>query len=74
MSTLGREARQTLKNAGITAKQWAIWNGQPDGKWYGDRCGCIDDRCIGYHHDENEECSCMDSVLYWYWKEQNPLR
>lgn len=25
----------------------------------GDRCGCPDDRCIGYHHYEDADCWCL---------------
>lgn len=31
--------------------------------WRGDTCGCTDDRCIGYHHDENQDCLCVERVL-----------
>lgn len=29
--------------------------------WTGDACGCVDDRCIGHHHDhsDREPCSCL---------------
>lgn len=71
MSKLNADARQTLKYAGISLAAWARFNGQPDGKWYGDACGCNDDRCIGYHHDEDEECGCLPALLEWYERE-NP--
>lgn len=30
------------------------------GRWWGDRCGCPDDRCMdGHHHDPHEECGCL---------------
>jgi hypothetical protein len=31
--------------------------------WTGDSCGCIDDRCIGHHHDKDAECGCLRVVL-----------
>lgn len=31
--------------------------------WTGDSCGCPDDRCIGHHHDEDEECGCLRVAL-----------
>lgn len=37
-----------------------------DGKWHGDSCGCPDDRCRGYHHDEHAECGCFEVVLREY--------
>lgn len=30
-----------------------------DGRFLGDSCGCIDDRCAGHHHREGEECRCL---------------
>lgn len=35
----------------------------PDGLWAGDKCGCQDDRCIGYHHDESDECGCLEPCI-----------
>ena len=31
--------------------------------WHGDRCGCPDDRCIGHHHENLYDCSCLRAVL-----------
>jgi hypothetical protein len=66
---LSAEARQTLKWHGITPKQWAKIQGQPDGQWYGDACGCNDDRCIGYHHGELDACGCLPALLEWHFRE-----
>jgi hypothetical protein len=41
----------------------ACW---PDGVWRGDRCGCTDDRCIGYHHDEDHRCGCLPVLVERY--------
>lgn len=38
----------------------------PDGRWRGDSCGCSDDRCIGYHHDADEDCGCLPVLLGEY--------
>lgn len=38
----------------------------PDGVWSGDDCGCTDDRCIGYHHDDLGDCGCLPVVLGEY--------
>jgi hypothetical protein len=38
----------------------------PDGKWLGDRCGCFDDRCIGYHHNDESDCTCFAVCLDEY--------
>lgn len=55
-------ALQTLRDAGISEAEWA---GRHFGgtEWRGDECGCTDDRCIGYHHDEYEECGCLPVLL-----------
>ncbi|TNC20901.1 helix-turn-helix domain-containing protein [Amycolatopsis alkalitolerans] len=60
---LNSEAREQLRAAGISQAQWARLNYFPDGKWYGDACGCPDDRCIGFHHDTNDECGCLPALL-----------
>lgn len=67
MSGLGREAREQIKASGITIAAY-IRDQKPDsGKdgrtWTGDSCGCFDDRCAGYHHDEDEECGCLRVLL-----------
>jgi hypothetical protein len=67
---LSAGARNLLSCYGITARQWAIIQGQPDGKWYGDACGCNDDRCIGYHHDKNDDCGCLPALLEWHFRDQ----
>lgn len=55
-------ARETLRDAGITATEWARrwW---VSGGWGGDACGCPDDRCIGHHHDAEDECGCLPALL-----------
>lgn len=65
MSRLNADAKQALANAGITQAAWAR-EYFTDGKWHGDKCGCSDDRCIGYHHDENEECGCLPALISGY--------
>ena len=63
MSTLNTDAKGTLRLAGITQAAWARAHGYADGRWHGDACGCPDDRCIGYHHDEGEECGCLQALI-----------
>lgn len=44
---------------GLSRKEYVDAYGH-GGKWFGDRCGCIDDRCAdGHHHDPHEECGCL---------------
>jgi hypothetical protein len=59
---LSKQARSTIKASGITiaayTRHWFA-----DGKWYGDRCGCPDDRCIGFHHADEGDCGCLPVTL-----------
>jgi hypothetical protein len=61
-SPLTPAALEVLTAAGFTALDWAVrhFDG-PD--WGGDVCGCTDDRCVGYHHGEDEECGCLPVLL-----------
>lgn len=65
MSALNAAAKAALRDAGISQADWArdAWS---DGKWHGDACGCTDDRCIGYHHYEHEECGCLPVLIDSY--------
>ena len=69
MTALTRQARETIKSdlrgltiAGYTRHFFG------DAKWLGDRCGCPDDRCIGYHHegDGESDCGCLPVCLDEY--------
>lgn len=65
--TLTRDARDTIKSSGITIAAYVRdqmpYSGQDGRTWRGDDCGCTDDRCIGYHHDEHEECGCLLALI-----------
>ena len=64
MPTLNHAARETLQLAGLTSRQWAQRHGYASAaEWRGDECGCPDDRCIGYHHDAEEECGCLPALI-----------
>jgi hypothetical protein len=78
MTTLTKQARETIKNtwvifeppvrfraATIAGYTRHYFGDQP---WGGDRCGCVDDRCIGFHHDETAECQCLPNWLDDYVK------
>lgn len=57
--------------AGVTIAGYVRWT-WPDGVWRGDRCGCTDDRCLGYHHDaDGEGCGCLPVLLGQYAAELN---
>ena len=64
MTRLNSTARATLRAHGLGPTAWAVAQGYADAaSWRGDVCGCSDDRCIGYHHDENEECGCLPATI-----------
>lgn len=63
MSTLNRTARETLGWAGLTPRAWIEQHFPGLGRWAGDECGCTDDRCAGYHHDDGEPCTCLATML-----------
>jgi len=70
---LDRDAREEIglwAGAGVTIAGYVRWS-WPDGVWRGDRCGCTDDRCIGYHHDANGGCGCLPVLLGQYAAEVN---
>jgi hypothetical protein len=66
MSALTLDARQTIRDAGLTKRAYIRslgWIGVPETIWRGDSCGCSDDRCVGFHHDANETCPCLPVLL-----------
>lgn len=62
MARLNAAAREQLRDAGVPLAAWARRHFL-EGTWHGDACGCPDDRCIGYHHDLDEECGCLLALL-----------
>jgi hypothetical protein len=73
VSALTKQARDTIKWWWVgdpprrtTIAGYIRWNGYSDGKWGGDRCGCPDDRCIGFHHDDENDCGCLEVLLGEY--------
>ena len=63
MTRFSLAAKATLDAHGVSQAEWARRNGYQPGQWGGDSCGCPDDRCAGYHHDEDEECGCLPALL-----------
>lgn len=67
MAQLTAEARQTIKNSGLTIAAYVRYqmpySGQDGRTWRGDACGCTDDRCIGHHHNQNDECGCLRYLI-----------
>lgn len=61
---LNSDARDALRAAGVSQAAWIRGHfGEAAKSWRGDACGCPDDRCIGYHHDEQDECQCLPALL-----------
>jgi hypothetical protein len=64
MSRINEAARLTLRDAGVSQAEWIRHHFGADAKiWLGDACGCPDDRCAGYHHDETDDCGCLLALL-----------
>lgn len=65
MKGLNAEAKSVLRDAGWTQAGWARHHFGPDATvWYGDKCGCPDDRCMdGHHHEPAEDCDCLRALI-----------
>lgn len=74
MAHLNEDAQRYLSGSGsgrftaegITETAWARYWGSGDPVWMGDACGCPDDRCIGYHHLEDDPCGCLRVLVRDY--------
>ena len=73
MSSLTQHALEQLAAAGLTEQQWARVIYMRNGAWCGDRCGCMDNRCIGYHHSDEDDCGCLPASLE-QWFDGDPYR
>ena len=72
MSALNENALAELESIGLTEREWARVNWMR-GAWSGDRCGCMDDRCIGHHHASEDNCGCLPAALA-DWFNGDPFR
>jgi hypothetical protein len=65
MATLSRDARQVIKEHGVTVAEYIEHlYGRPGQTWGGDVCGCPDDRCAnGFHHAGVDDCRCLPVLL-----------
>lgn len=63
MTTLTDTAIATLAASDVNADEYTAVMFPGSEEWLGDACGCVDDRCIGYHHDETDECHCLPAWL-----------
>lgn len=62
MSALSRSARAEIRESGLTIVGYVRHHMGGD-TWCGDRCGCSDNRCIGYHHDGSDDCGCLPVLI-----------
>lgn len=70
---LGAQASALLRDHGISPAEWTrIQFG--GGEWFGDVCGCNDDRCTGYHHDASDACGCLPALLSNYYRDQAAIQ
>lgn len=60
---LNAEAKSIIKDAGFSQAAWARRHFNTN-TWFGDACGCPDDRCMdGYHHHPHEACGCLAYLI-----------
>lgn len=73
MTALSADARRTIKGwqPGVTIAGY-VRHYSGGAKWSGDSCGCADDRCIGFHHDETADCGCLPNWLDDYARTLTP--
>ena len=64
MAKLNADARHMLEAFEISQAAWIRHHfGEAAKTWRGDACGCPDDRCIGDHHDAQDDCGCLSALL-----------
>lgn len=73
MTTLTKNALALLDAAGLTEQQWERANFGRGPVFTGDRCGCPDSRCIGFHHFTEDDCGCLPALLR-DWAAGDPYR
>lgn len=62
MTALSAAALRAIRDAGFTRPEWLRMYGYRH-TWGGDRCGCLDNRCIGYHHEGADGCGCLEQMI-----------
>jgi len=64
MSELRRSVLDALKLAGVTRREYVEHFFGVGASWWGDVCGCTDDRCAeGFHHYGIDDCQCFPVLL-----------
>lgn len=62
MTDIGLRAQWQIAQADITMDRY-IKTHFPDGTWHGDTCGCPDPHCIDNHHEPDEPCDCLPTLI-----------
>lgn len=62
MSALSRTARTEIRDSGLTIVGYVRYHMGGE-TWCGDRCGCTDNRCVGHHHDDPDDCGCLPILI-----------
>ena len=55
---LSDEARRTITAHGVAPRDYVLHYEQA-----GTTCGCLDSRCIGYHHEVGQSCPCLPVLI-----------
>lgn len=60
---LSDEARRFISDHGLSLRDYVLHYTPAGMAWTGDRCGCLDSRCIGYHHEVGQPCPCLPVLI-----------
>lgn len=60
---LSDEACGTITAHGVAPRDYVLHYEQAGTTWTGDKCGCLDSRCIGYHHEVGQSCPCLPVLI-----------
>ena len=60
---LSAEARRFISGRGVSVRDYVLHYERAGMAWTGDRCGCLDSRCIGYHHEVGQPCPCLPVLI-----------
>lgn len=60
---LSERARAEIIAAGLSVAAYVAMHFPGENTWRGDVCGCPDDRCVGYHHGDGDDCGCLAALL-----------
>lgn len=65
---LSRDARELIRYGcgDVVTIAGYVRHWFPEGVWRGDSCGCPDDRCVGFHHGQRDDCGCLPVTVGEY--------